>query len=79
MNNDLRTLTNIPLWAWIILGILLLSQSIYLYFKSQQNGQMKWFWGIWGVTHFPMPLVVYFIWTYLFKPIVKEKGDGSDE
>ncbi len=74
MNYDLQPLTEVPIWAWIALGILLLMQSIYLYFKSQKNGQMKWF-GYLGVTHFPMPLVVYFIWTYWFIPIVKGRGD----
>ncbi|MFB4213892.1 sigmaY antisigma factor component [Shouchella sp. JSM 1781072] len=79
MNNDIEQLSEIPIWAWIILGIVLLSQSIYLFFKSRQRGQWKWFWGIWGVTHFPMPLVTYFIWTYWLKSKFKQRGGTRHE
>lgn len=54
-------LSLIPLWGWVILGVLLFSQSLWLFRNAQKNGVNPWFWGIWGLLHVPTPLVVYWL------------------
>jgi len=53
--------TALPLYQWIILGILLLTQSIWLFRDAQKRKSVPWLWGIWGLTSVPTPLVVYLI------------------
>lgn len=51
----------LPLFAWILLGILLLSQSIWIFRDAQKQKRLPWLWGLWGLLQFPTPLVVYLI------------------
>ena len=51
----------LPLYAWIILGTLLLSQSIWIFRDAQKRKIFPWLWGFWALTSVPTPLVVYLI------------------
>lgn len=57
MDNEL------PLVAWIGIAVLLFAQGTWLFLDARKRGRFPWFWGIWGLTGFPTPLVVYFIVT----------------
>ncbi|MNI20979.1 Negative regulatory protein YxlD [compost metagenome] len=51
----------LPLWAWILIAVFLLSQSTWLFLDARKRGNMYWFWGIWGITSVPGPLLVYLL------------------
>lgn len=51
----------LPLYLWIIIGILLLTQSIWLFRDAQKRKAHPWIWGIWGIMSVPTPLIVYLI------------------
>ncbi|OXS52353.1 hypothetical protein B1A99_34325 [Cohnella sp. CIP 111063] len=44
---------------WLGLGMLLLAQSTGLFLHARSRGRKAWFWGLWGLTNFPSPLVTY--------------------
>jgi len=49
------------LYQWIIIAVLLLSQSMWLFRDAQKRKANPWIWGIWGLTSVPTPLIVYLI------------------
>jgi hypothetical protein len=51
----------LPLYLWILLGAVLLAQSIWLFRDAQKHSAYPWLWGLWGLIKFPTPLVVYLI------------------
>jgi len=51
----------LTLFHWIILGVLLLSQSMWLFRDAQKRKANPWIWGIWALTSVPTPLIVYLI------------------
>lgn len=56
-----KNLNELPLYAWILLGILLLGQSIWMFRDAQKHKTIPWLWGLWALTSVPTPLVVYLI------------------
>ncbi|GAB6988687.1 hypothetical protein [Paenibacillus pini] len=58
MPNDINT---VPVWVFILGALLLLGQATWLFWDAGKRGKRKWFWGIWGLTQFPSPLLVYLI------------------
>lgn len=63
--------SHLPLYAWIIIACLLLSQSIWLFRDAQKCRRNPWIWGIWGITGAPTPLIVYLI---VVRKIFKKKN-----
>ncbi|CAM4188178.1 sigmaY antisigma factor component [Paenibacillus alkaliterrae] len=57
----MEELTRLPVWFWLILFPVLIAQSTWLFIDARKRDSIPWFWGIWGLVHFPMPLVFYFI------------------
>lgn len=53
--------TQMNLYMWIILAIILLPQSYLLFKDAGKRGANKWFWGIWGLFQFPCPTIFYLI------------------
>ncbi|PYI51626.1 sigmaY antisigma factor component [Paenibacillus flagellatus] len=51
----------LPAWAFVAIALVLLSQSTFLFLDARKRGSRAWLWGIWGLIHFPLPLVVYWI------------------
>lgn len=50
-----------PLWVIILAVVLVLIQGTWLFLDARKRGLGKWswFWGIWGSTTVPMPLLLY--------------------
>lgn len=48
-------------WFWMLIAIVLISQSTWLFLDAGKRGGLKWFWGIWGLISFPLPLLVYWL------------------
>jgi len=46
---------------WVLIIVLLILQSTWLFIDSRKRGKLFWFWGLWGLTQFPTPLLVYII------------------
>lgn len=64
----MEELKSIPLWVLMLLAVLLIAQSLFLFFHSRNNDQWKWFWGIWGCMQVPTPIIAYFLWTKWLQP-----------
>lgn len=54
-------LYGIPVYGWILVACLVLPQGIFLFRDAQKHGENPWLWGIWGLTTFPLPIVLYLI------------------
>jgi len=52
-----------PLGVIIIAFVLVLIQGTWLFLDARKRdlGKMAWFWGIWGSTTMPLPLLLYWI------------------
>lgn len=48
--------------------ILVLSQGLFLFMNAKKRGlgKMAWFWGLWGSTTMPLPIVLY--WFIVIRP-----------
>lgn len=55
------SIDEIPLFAWIVVVILLLSQSTWMFLDAKKYGHNYWLWGILGLIQFPTYLVIYLI------------------
>lgn len=58
-------------WQIALLGFILLSQSIFLFVDARKRGRNPWFWGIWGLIQFPVPLLTY--WLIIRKSLRRKK------
>ncbi|OMF63831.1 hypothetical protein BK141_16025 [Paenibacillus sp. FSL R5-0765] len=47
-----------PLWL-TLLGIFLLVQGTWIFQDARKRGRFPWLWGLWGITGFPTPLIIY--------------------
>lgn len=63
----------LPTAAWIVIVIICFVQGTWLFLDARKKRLYPWFWGIWGLTGFPTPLVVYFIVTRI---IAKRRQRG---
>lgn len=55
----------------IVVAIILLSQSIFLFTDARKKGHNYWFWGLIGLIQAPVPILVYLIF---FRKIWKKKN-----
>jgi hypothetical protein len=61
---DGLTTARFPLWAWILLGCLLLGQAVWIYLDATKRGERKRvFWGLFGLLNVPSSLLVYLLVT----------------
>lgn len=51
----------LPVWFWVLLIAVLVTQSTWLFIDARKRDSMPWLWGLWGLIQFPMPLLFYFI------------------
>lgn len=49
-----------PWVAILLVSPILLAQSILLFIDAKKKGAYSWFWGIWGLIHFPLPSLFYY-------------------
>ncbi|EWG12433.1 hypothetical protein [Cytobacillus firmus] len=45
----------------IIVGVILISQSMFLFLDARKHGHNYWLWGIIGLIQAPMPTLFYLI------------------
>lgn len=50
-----------PLYAWIIIGIILLVQGFWIFNDANKRGMNKWLWGLFGLLNSPSNLIMYLI------------------
>lgn len=48
-------------WFWALLIALMTSQSTWLFIDARKRDRFPWFWALWGLIQFPMPLIFYWI------------------
>lgn len=57
-------LNDLPIWLLVIIisliAILLFTQALWLFRNAQKRGIFPWLWGLWGLIHFPMPLIFFY-------------------
>ncbi len=58
--------TNIPVYAWILLAFVLISQASWIFLDAWKRGENKWLWGLYGLTSVPSSLIVYLLVTRVF-------------
>lgn len=59
MNRSEPNVTDMPIWFWLLIAAVLLSQSAWLFIDARKRESYPWLWGLWGLIQFPMPLLVY--------------------
>ncbi|MDG5473856.1 sigmaY antisigma factor component [Jeotgalibacillus sp. ET6] len=74
--NDLK---EVPIVFFILLAIILLAQSIYLFIDARKRGHARWFWGLWGMIQTPMPIVVYLLWSRVVTPAIQRRREKNGE
>ena len=62
-HKDFAELAAMPWYLWILLGSLLLTQSIWIYKDAEKRGENKWLWGLYGLTNVPTSGFVYWFVT----------------
>jgi len=58
-----QTYTDLPMFAWICIGVALLVQGTWLFLDARRRQFHPWLWGLWGLLTGPAPLVVYLVIT----------------
>lgn len=48
-------------WFWLLVASILISQSTWLFIDARKMDSKYWFWGLWGLIQFPLPLFIYWI------------------
>ncbi|NUU75555.1 hypothetical protein HP552_09960 [Paenibacillus xylanilyticus] len=49
-----------PIWL-ILIAIVLFVQGTWIFQDARKRGRFPWLWGLWGITGFPTPLIVYWL------------------
>ncbi|KKO55252.1 hypothetical protein [Paenibacillus sp. DMB20] len=64
----MNELQQAPIWILVAASVLVLSQGSWLFMNARKRGlgKMAWFWGIWGSTTVPLPLILY--WVIVIRP-----------
>lgn len=58
---------NLPVYAWILLAVVLISQGSWIFMDASKRGENKWLWGLYGLTNVPSSLIVYLLVTRTFQ------------
>ncbi|WP_342563042.1 hypothetical protein NST84_26445 [Paenibacillus sp. FSL R7-0345] len=63
----MKELQDVPYWLWAVIAVTLLVQGTWLFqdARRRDKGRAAWFWGLWGMTGFPAPLIVYLLFVVL--------------
>ncbi|MNR32989.1 Negative regulatory protein YxlD [compost metagenome] len=59
----MKELQDVPYWLWACIAAVLLLQGTWLFrdARKRDKGKMSWFWGLWGLTGAPTPIIVYLL------------------
>lgn len=53
-------LYNPPSWIVVPVILFVFCQGVWIFRDAQKRGRFPWLWGIWGISTFPVPLIVYY-------------------
>ena len=53
-------MTDAQVWAVMLALPILIAQALYLFIDARKRGRFPWLWGLWGLIHAPLPLIVYY-------------------
>ncbi|RAU95070.1 transcriptional regulator [Paenibacillus sp. YN15] len=54
-------MTGTQVWMVILALLIVIAQSLFLFIDARKRGRFPWLWGLWGLIHAPLPLIVYFL------------------
>ena len=54
---------SMPLWAWLLLALILFGQGLWIYRDAAKRGRAPLLWGLFGLLNFPSSLLVYLVAT----------------
>lgn len=59
----MNDVSKVPPWLLVLLVLIALTQGTCLFVDARRRGLGKWawFWGLWGSTTVPMPLLCYWL------------------
>lgn len=66
-------LNNPPIWVILLIVLFVFFQGIWIFRDAQKRGRFPWLWGIWGISNFPTPLIVYY-----FAVIRRDRKDSKN-
>lgn len=50
-------------WAYPLIALLLLTQSLWIFHDARKRGENAWLWGLLGLLNIPSSLLVYLLVT----------------
>lgn len=56
-----QPIENFPVYLYFLIALILLMQSTWMFIDARKHGHNHWLWGILGLIHFPMYLLIYLI------------------
>ncbi|MFC4812106.1 hypothetical protein [Paenibacillus sp. GCM10023250] len=59
-------------------AIVLLGQSNWLFADAREHSRIPWFWGLWGLISFPLPLILYWFIVRRAWPFGRAGGQGGE-
>lgn len=62
-----RDLTEVPMILWILLGVILLAQSSWMFYDAKKRKEFPWIWGIFGLLNTPSNLLIYLVVTRIIR------------
>jgi hypothetical protein len=75
--NELE-LKEIPIWIIVTIVLLLLLQGTWLFIDAGKRGKWRWFWGLWGLTSAPTPVLIYLLFVRMPNKRRKKSQDRKD-
>jgi len=73
---NLEQLHTMPWYLWLILPPILFAQGIWLFIDARKRESFPWFWGLWGMISFPMPIVLYLLYV---RRIFRKQPNNKEE
>ncbi|PZD95690.1 sigmaY antisigma factor component [Paenibacillus sambharensis] len=72
-------LRELPVWALVVLPLVLLAQSTWLFIDARKRTKYYWFWGLWGLIQTPMPPLLYILFVRKgWKPGKRADGERKE-
>lgn len=65
-----------PVWAWVLLGVLLTAQGWWIFRDAKRRGYNPWLWGAFGLLNVPSSLIIYLL-VRNYREKGKERSDGD--
>ncbi|GIP35447.1 sigmaY antisigma factor component [Paenibacillus sp. J2TS4] len=72
------TYTEPPLPVLILMIVLLLVQSTWLFLDARKRDSYPWLWGIWGLISLPLPSIMYLIFVRKIFRRTRGRNDNDE-